>query len=286
MARSVCIDQPTIREAIIQNTEDQSVYGNDATPASKDVGAVVNAVHILRFLSSATAPVGVAAVARGTGISPSTCFNILRTLARARFVAFHSADKSYTLGLAVAEMAAGMIGIGHAELIRPELERLALNYDMLIVLWRVTENGHLVLIDRAHSHTAVRVEMRIGLRVPQLIGAIGRCVAAALDLPSSELRRRFSTLRWQSPPSFETYAADVAVARERGWAIDNGQLYRGIITVAALVTDANRQPRFGLSGITISGQHSLERLAELGNDLRDVAEVVGRSLFLGTAGVQ
>lgn len=267
------------REAIIQDTDDQSALGSDAAPASKDVGAVVNAVHILRFLSGTTAPVGVAAVARGTGISPSTCFNILRTLARVRFVAFHSTDKTYTLGLAMAELAAGTIGISHAELIRPDLERLALNYDMLIVLWRVTEDGHLVLIDRAHSQTAVRVEMQLGLRVPQLVGAIGRCVAASLDLPASELRRRFSTLRWQSPPSFDSYAADVAVARERGWAMDNGHLYRGIDTVAALVTDGNRQPRFGISGITIAGQHPLERLEELGSDLREVAEIVGQSLF-------
>lgn len=245
----------------------------------RDVGAVVNAVHILRFLSTATEPAGVATVARGTGISPSTCFNILRTLARQRFVAFHSTDKTYTLGLAMAELAAGMIGISHAELIRPELERLALNYDMLIVLWRVTEDGHLILIDRAHSHRAIRVEAKVGLRVPMLVGGIGRCVAAALDLPPSELRRRFAALRWQSPPSFESYAADVAVTRERGWGLDNANLYRGMITVAALITDGNHQPRFGLSGLSIAGQHSLERLAELGDDLRNVATMASASLF-------
>ncbi|MDG7115625.1 helix-turn-helix domain-containing protein, partial [Streptococcus pneumoniae] len=93
-----------------------------------DVGAVAHAIRILRHLAGATAPLGVAAVARGTGISPSTCFNILRTLARARFVAFNDSDKTYSLGLAVAELAAGLIGVSHAELIRPELERLALNH--------------------------------------------------------------------------------------------------------------------------------------------------------------
>ncbi len=252
---------------------------SSTSAAPRDVGAVVNAIHILRFLSAATEPVGVATVARGTGISPSTCFNILRTLARQRFVALHSTDKTYTLGLAMAELAAGMIGISHAELIRPELERLALNHAMLIVLWRVTEDGHLVLIDRAHSHTTIRVEMKVGLRVPILVGGIGRCVAAALDLPASELRRRFAALRWQSPPSFESYAADVVAARERGWSMDNGNLYRGLITVAALITDQNDQPRFGVSGITIAGQHSMERLAEVGNDLRDLAIMAGSSLF-------
>lgn len=247
--------------------------------APRDVGAVAHAIRILRHLAGATAPLGVAAVARGTGISPSTCFNILRTLARARFVAFNDADKTYSLGLAVAELAAGLIGVSHAELIRPELERLALNHDMLIVLWRVTEDGHIILVDRAHSHTAVRVEMRLGLRLPMLVGAVGRCVAAAIDLPVDELRRRFATLRWQDPPSFDSYLADVEEARRTGWAVDQNQLYRGLITVAALVADQNGQPRFGVSGIAIAGQHAPEVFPRLGTELREVAEFTGKALF-------
>ncbi len=183
----------------------------DEAPALRDVGAVVNALRILQFLAASTAPVGVAAVARGTRISTSTCFNILRTLARARFVSFHQVAKTYTLGLAMAELAAGMVGVSHAELIRPELERLALNYETLVLLWRVTEDNHLVLIDRAHSQATIRVEIGIGYRLPLLVGAIGRCAAAVLCLPEADLRRRFAGLRWQSPPTFSTYQAEVAL---------------------------------------------------------------------------
>lgn len=247
--------------------------------AQRDVGAVVHAIRILRYLADATAPLGVAAVARGTGISPSTCFNILRTLARARFVAFHSVDKVYSLGMAVAELAAGLVGISPVELIRPELERLALNYDMLIVLWRVTDDSHIALVDRAHSLTAVRVEMRVGLRLPTLVGAVGRCFAAVSDLPETELRRRFGALRWQSPPSFEAYLADVALAGKQGWARDDGNLYRGLITAAALVTDQTSRPRFGISGITIAGQHSSETIDRLGAELKQVCDFIGTSLF-------
>ncbi|MEJ1974916.1 MAG: helix-turn-helix domain-containing protein [Acetobacteraceae bacterium] len=240
-----------------------------------DVGAVVHAMRILRFLSVATAPVGIAAVARATGISTSTSFNILRTLSRAGFVAFRPADKTYSLGLGIAEIATGLVGISHAELIWPELNRLALNYEMLIVLWRVTGDDHLVLIDRAHSAQAVRVEMRLGMRLPSLAGAVGRCVAAALALPPGELRRRFATLRWQTAPTFDAYQAEVAQAGERGWAIDDGQLYRGLQTVAAIVQDQNRQPRFGISGITIAGQHEPVLLEQLGRDLAQVDAVCG-----------
>ena len=264
-------------DVLIKETDQEAHAAEARVP--RDVGAVVNALRILQYLSASTAPVGVAAVARGTGVSTSTCFNILRTLTRARFVSFHTADKTYRLGLAMAELASGMVGVSHAELIRPELERLALNYETLILLWRVTDDNHLVLIDRAHSQAAIRVEIGIGYRLPLLAGAIGRCAAAALGLPSAELRRRFAALRWQSPPSFSAYQDEVALAEERGWALDDGQLYRGLTTVAAVITDDQGRPRFGTSGVSIAGQQAPDRLEQLGCDLAKVAALVGASLF-------
>lgn len=252
----------------------------NATPEKqRDVGAVVHALRILQYLAGASAPQGVAAVARGTGISPSTCFSILRTMTRARFVSFRVSDKTYSLGLAVAELAIGLIGSSYLDLIRPEIERLALNHNMLIALWRVTEDGHIVVLDRAYGEHMVRVDMRIGSRLPSLIGAVGRCVAARLQLPSAELRRRFTTLIWQNPPSFETYEAEVARAGRTGWAKDVGQLYRGITTVASAIVDQHGHPRFGISGIAIQGQHTTEQIDRLGEELRDVAAYIGRSLF-------
>lgn len=245
----------------------------------KDVGAVVHALRILQHLATAPSPQGVAAVARATGISPSTCFGILRTMARARFVSFHEKDKTYALGLAVAELAIGLIGTSYLDLIRPELERLALNHNMLIALWRISEDGHIIVVDRAYGEHAVRVDMRIGSRLPFLIGAVGRCIAAHLRLPSQELRRRFTKLRWQDPPSFEEYRAEVDQAARDGWAKDVGRLYRGITTVASVVVDQTGMPRFGVSGIAIQGQHAPEQIDRLGFELRDTAAYLSRAFF-------
>ncbi len=64
-----------------------------------------------------------------------------------------------------------------------------------------------------------------------------------------------------------------------GFSIDDGQLYRGLQTVAAIIVDGEGRPRFGISGITITGQHSLELLQQLGAELHEVAGYVGDSLF-------
>lgn len=250
----------------------------------RDVGAVVHAMRILRHLAATPAPQGVAAVARATGISPSSCFGILRTMARGGFVGFREADKTYRLGLAVAELAVGLIGISHIDLIRPEIERLALNHGMLIALWRITDDGHIVVLDRAYGADMVRVDMRVGSRLPSLIGAVGRCVAAHLRLPQAELRRRFTRLRWQAAPGFEAWEAEVAQAGADGWAKDVGALYRGITTVASVIVDQAGIPRFGISGIAIQGQHGVDEIDRLGLELRDVCDYVGRSLYPRQAG--
>lgn len=245
----------------------------------KDVGAVTHAVVILRHLSEATQPLGVAAIARATGISPSSSFTILRTLARHRLVAFRDTDKTYSLGMGIAELATGLVGIRYIDLIRPEIERLAAEYDMLVALWRITADGHIVLADRAHSHTMVRIELTPAQRLPYLIGAVGRCVGAALNLPKAELYQRFSSLRWQRPPHFEEYYRDVIKARARGWAIDEGNNFLGLNAVASIISEPNGRPRFGLSGMAIAGQHDLAILAKMGEDLHKTTAMISAALF-------
>ena len=99
-------------------TKDATTKGT----SSKDVGAVVNAIQILRHLAHADGPQGVAAIARATGISPSSAFNILRTLSNERLTSFDDAGKTYQLGLGLSELAVGFVGRSYADLIQPELE--------------------------------------------------------------------------------------------------------------------------------------------------------------------
>ena len=131
----------------------------------------------------------------------------------------------------------------------------------------------------AYSQTAIRVEIRAGFRLPNLAGSIGRCVAAASELAPAELRRRFAALRWQSPPSFREYQEQVNLARARGWALDSGNLYRGLNSVASLVTDYDGRPRFGFSGVSIAGQQAEKDLEQLGADLHELALLASTSLF-------
>src|SRR5690606_4096264 len=99
------------------------------------VPAVVQAMKLLRAMASASGGVTVTSAARATGISQSTCFNLLRTMVQERVLNFDADTKTYTLGLGLVEIANSVQSNTPVEIIRPELMRLATSHDALVTLW-------------------------------------------------------------------------------------------------------------------------------------------------------
>jgi DNA-binding IclR family transcriptional regulator len=252
---------------------------SDQDLSPKIVGAVANAVAILRTMAQLSAPVGVAAIARDTGVSVSTCFNILRTLSAERLVEFDDVSKTYRIGLGVLELSLPLLGASQADLINPELERLSAVHKTLMCLWQITEGERIVLVNRVSTAKTVRVDMSDGSRLPTFVGAVGRCYAALRNLPRAELKRQFDVLQWQAPPSFDDYVRDVEKARHDGYAFDHGQLFKGLEIVGAVVTDTNGKPRLGISGISIANQLSRKEIESLGEALRDSTDWISEVLF-------
>lgn len=245
----------------------------------RSVGAVVHALRILRHLAGRGRPEGVTAIARATEINTSTCFNILRTLAAEGLVSFDAEAKTYRMGLGAMELAAGLIGASHTDLIRPEMERLAHASGAVIGLWHVTGDGRLVLIDRAFAPSAVRIEIAPGRRLPAYAGAVGR-VVAALERPApSALRRGFQRVRWQRPVEYADWAAEVTAAARDGYALDRGRMFAGVDSAGAAVADRSGRVRYGLSGICIEGQLAEAHLHDLGRELRGLGRRIGAALF-------
>ena len=249
----------------------------------RPVGAVVQALRVLRHLAQNGSPAGVTEVARATETNTSTCFNILRTLVAENLVVFDADAKTYQLSFGVIELALGLLGTSHSDLFKPELDRLAQGYNALFCLWQITDDGRIVLLDRSFESRSVRVDLPVGKRLPAMAGAIGRIIASVQDLKASELRRHFAEVQWQTPVTEDEYLRDVAEAGQRGYGLDKGKLYVGVDSVASVVTDHLDRPRYGLSAITLTGQLSDTQLDDLGVDLANTALRIGNALFRGIA---
>lgn len=243
------------------------------------VGAIGNAVCILRHLAHAPAPEGVAQIARATHVNTSTCFNILRTLAAEGLVHFSERDKTYSLAIGVLEFALPLLASDPVDLIRPVIFGVSREQNTLVALWKITAFERLVLVDRVVENRIVHIDMRLGTRLPSFIGAVGRCVAASRGLEKRELERKFQELRWSQAPDFSDYLADLKTAETMGYAFDLGNLYHSIDIVAAIVRDHTGAARFGLSSIGIAGMKSREQLHDVGRGLKHAADRISFNLF-------
>jgi DNA-binding IclR family transcriptional regulator len=110
-----------------------------------------------------------------------------------------------------------------------------------------------------------------------LISATGRCVAAFCGAPWSDIRKRFATLRWDSPPTFTAWRDEVKATRVNGYAIDNGKYIRGVSIVAAPVM----MPNHTINALVMVGlREHMEStgLTALGEELHRRAQSVSRTL--------
>lgn len=247
--------------------------------AFQPVPAVRQALAVLRHLADSPAPRGVNAVARGAGLSPSSCFNILKTLTAEGFVDFDPVTKAYALGPGVVALARRALDpAGAFTQARPALAALGEAAGATASLWRISADERMVLVGFVESDAGTRIHLTPGQRLPMLIGAGGRCIAAELGLSRAELRRRFAALRWEASPGFEAYARDVEAARARGWALDDGAYIRGVTSLAAAIADETGAVRFCVTCTLFHGRRD-KALAAIGEETRRAAIQIRRRLY-------
>ena len=244
------------------------------------VGSVVHAIAILRHLADQPQARGVNAIARALGISPSSCFNLLKTLAALSFLRFDPATKTYAIGDGLTRLAqhAGSTEAATV-LLRPRLAAMAAEYRVASGLWRLLPSGRLVLVDFADSAHATRIHMTVGQRLPMFIGAMGRCVAARSPLPAAAIAEAVAALRWETPPTLARYRKGIAHARRHGWAIDDGDFMRGVTTIAAAITDAGGTVRFCIANTLFQGQHDAATMQRIGRETARIAAAAARTLY-------
>jgi DNA-binding IclR family transcriptional regulator len=200
------------------------------------VGAVVNAMKILRYLGAQSGPVSVTQMARDTGLSASTCFTIARTLWGGEFIAFDPDRKVYAIGHGIREIAGSAQTSSAAQMqMRQVMEALATENNVTVSLWRRVSADRKLLVYCANPLGDMTVFMRPGRRRPLLGGAVGKIVVAHGDLTPGEVRSQFKAIRWWQAPSLAEFLEQSALAKKAGWAIDRGELGAGVATIAVPV---------------------------------------------------
>jgi DNA-binding IclR family transcriptional regulator len=253
---------------------------SDASPTSTKAPAIARAAAILRLLGRSEVPLGVNAIARELDLVPSTCLYVLRALAEEELVMFDLATKRYSLDAGVLTLARGWLRRDRfSDLAQPALERLARDHGVTMLGVQIAGLEHIVVTAAAQGGVAVQLAAHVGSRFPALLSATGRCIAAFGQYPAAQLEAKFRTLRWENPPSYEEWQAQVEATRVQGYGVDEGNYIAGITLVAAPVWKAPGRPSHALVGIGLGGALNGEAIASLGTALvafgRTISEQMG-----------
>jgi IclR family acetate operon transcriptional repressor len=211
-------------------------------------------------------PIGVSALARALGANKSAVQRDLMTLSDAGWIRPASGEaRNWELTHHVLTLARPPHSSDNLRLrIRPLLERLRVLSDETVYL-TVPHQGRFVVIEALESHHMLRVVPPVGMVVPVEGSATAKAMLAHLS--EGDQARLIGAA---PPPALQ---AELAQTRMRGYAVNDGDVMPGSVTLASALLDANARP---LGALVVTGpaeRMRRERWPELGGYLRDASRL-------------
>lgn len=254
---------------------------NDQTPPGS-APAVVRAVGVLDALAaSPTGFLSLSDLARELGIPKSSASAICNGLEAGGLI--RREEIGYRLGRRTVEIGGAYLSrmdqvrefydvCAQSELLRYETVRLSLlaGIDTLCLA-------------RYEGHPALRLTQGIGDKFPANASAQGKVLLAQLD--DAEVVRLFHGLPTLNVATARTIRTvpelltDLAAARTRGWAMDEGEAADHVIGMAVAVpTRGVRSPMLAVSTTLLDADAVPERVAGLIEELQRVASLLGNPM--------
>lgn len=206
--------------------------------ASNAIRAVERAAAILKAFSPITPSLGVSELARRLALHKSTVHRLLTTLEHEGFIV-QDAGGRYRLGLQLFEL--GSLVVNSMELqkiARGPLEEVHRACGETVHL-AILDEGEVVYIDKIESTHQLRMHSLIGRRSPAHCTGLGKVLLAWLPAPALDqiIRRGLRTYTSRTISSPDTLRNHLALVRQRGYAIDDGEHEELIRCAAAPVFD-------------------------------------------------
>jgi len=215
------------------------------------VPAATKAMRVLKFLASQPDPVPLDRIMRACSLPRSTAYHLMTAMAEEGLVTHLPEERRYGLGVAACE-----VGSGYSR--QAPLQRLA-RRPLAALADKVGESAHLAVLhgrdvlyvieERAVGKPSLVTD--VGVRLPAHLTASGRAILAAL--PAAQVRAiypdkdAFVERTGIGPQSLSALRTILAEARQRGHAVEDGEITPGFASIAAPVLDHNGQPLAGVA---------------------------------------
>ncbi|MEV6344803.1 IclR family transcriptional regulator [Actinoplanes sp. NPDC051851] len=238
------------------------------TPSRPQSPAAHQTLRILSYLSTQRGPVPAAMITTTLGLPRSTVYRLLGVLEEHGFVIHYPDVERYGIGIAAFEMSSGFAR-------QEPLARLGAPI-LAALVDRVGQSAHLSVL---HGRDVIYlVEERaprrpplvtnVGVRLPSHITASGRAQLAAL--PDVQLRALFPSRAAfadrtsptdrgdASPTRLSELRAILVRERRQGYALEDGEVTEGLVSVAVAIRDRSGWPIAGIA-VTYPAAHITDR---------------------------
>lgn len=219
------------------------------------VQSLDRALDVLEALAAAGGEIGLSELSERVGLHVSTVHRLLAMLVSRGYARQSGPSGRYALGPQVLKLAMSAVGSGQFDLrqetrpiLRELVERSGETTNLVVM-----PDTHVVYVDQAASRHMVRMFTQIGTRAPAYCTAAGKAILAYRGEPELAAylsRAQFEQHTAQTITSAEKLHAALARIRERGYAIDEGEMEEGVRCVAAPIFDYTGA---AIAAISISG---------------------------------
>ncbi len=255
---------------------------SERRPGSTRVQSVERAAALLRAVAAATGPAGSAtALAEAVGLNRTTTWRILTTLEQERLVTHDKETGTYSLGFGLIDLAGQVDGDVMVRSARVVLQRLAGQARETAAL-AVVRSGVLTYVAEATADTVVTAGWQ-GRQVAVHATSTGKVLLAYshpaelrvhLRLPRGGRLPRFTP---STITSLATLEKELALTRDRGYAVCRGEFESTAWGVSAPVLDAAERPVAVVSVWGPSERLTEDRFEALGAlAMASASEIAGR----------
>ncbi|GAA1937338.1 IclR family transcriptional regulator [Nocardioides hwasunensis] len=253
-----------------------------ARPGSPRVQSVERAAALLRAVALATGQDGTAtALAEAVGLNRTTTWRILTTLEEQRLVSRDDRSGVYSLGFGFLDLAGQAGGVALARMARVVLHELSQRAGETAAL-AVVRNGVLTYVAEVTADAVVAAGWR-DREVSMHATSTGKVLLAYSDAEDVRVllrQPRGTRLPRHTSTTITTYAAlekELALTRERGFAVCRGEFESSAWGVSAPVLDVTGRPVAVVSLWGPSERLTDDRFEPLGAlAMSAAAEIAGR----------
>ncbi len=250
----------------------------------KFISSLARGLAVLEAFDQSQPAMGIADLAKKTGLSKSTTYRLVYTLRSLGYIILDGQDNKYTLGPKV-------LSLGYAVLSSLELREIAQSYLLRLshlvketVNLAVLDEWQLVYVERIKTQQIININLHVGSRLELYNTAMGRVLAAFREKAWIDQYVKYL----KKIPEAEPYWRDkgkkmleiLEEVRENDYAVNNQELTPGLLSVASPVKNREGEVIGAVNIAVSSSLYSLERLKkELILPLRQTTQAI--SLALG-----